>query len=1003
MVDAVIGGIFAVAEEGLCLLDARGNVVQANAAWIATTGRERATVIGRNYWELFPGASPALRELHDRARAGEVLDVPAVPHFHEGDEVWLAGRLAPVALPEGVGLVVSVRDVTALVHAPKPGRSFVRDALRIAGVGFIERDFVHGRVTWSDETFRIFGRDLALGVPTLEEGVKYYTPESWPLVQAAIQSAMVSGTEFEVDAEVRHEKETRSVVIRGEMVRDAAGKAIALRGTVRDITERKRATEATRAAHAELSAVIEACQVPLVAMDLEGNTILWSGGAERLFGWTAAEVLGRPPPCVPPDKHAEVDVVRLGLPEGASFDAVVTERCDRDGRRIPIQVSSGVLRGLTGAARGMVAALVDVREQVALRDALQKSEQRFRATFEGSPIAKILYRVADQRVVEANHAFTELVALSRQDVLGRADGLFSRIFSEGDGARFWAGITHGGAIELELPFRASDGRQGYVLASGERISIGGDEHVLVLMQDITVRRRAEQALREGDERFRQLADTIQEVFWLTDPAKGEMVYVSPGYHLIWGRTVESLFASPRQWIEAIHPDDRERVMHAAMTKQVLGTYDEEYRIVRPDGAIRWIHDRAFPVRDSAGNVIRVAGTAEDVSARRSLESQLRQSQKMEAVGRLAGGVAHDFNNLLSVILSYASLAGDALNENDPLRDDIKEIETAGQRAADLTNQLLAFSRQQVLQPTVLDLNESLRGMERLLQRLLGEDIELRTDLDPALWSVLADRGQFEQIIMNLAVNARDAMADGGKLTITTGNVQLDDAHAQLHFGTKPGSHVRISVTDSGCGMDKGTQANVFEPFFTTKEVGKGTGLGLSTVLGIVQQSGGSIELASEVGVGTTFSVYLPRCEDTPESRRAAVASLPVSRRGETILLVEDDPQLRHLAQGLLARNRYEVLVAASPADALALSERYDKPIDLLLTDVVMPGMNGRQLADRLAPARPHMKVLFMSGYTANVVLERGVSEDDPTAFLQKPITPDSLSRAVRRALDGDVV
>jgi hypothetical protein len=390
--------------------------------------------------------------------------------------------------------------------------------------------------------------------------------------------------------------------------------------------------------------------------------------------------------------------------------------------------------------------------------------------------------------------------------------------------------------------------------------------------------------------------------------------------------------------------------------------------------------------------------AEDVTDKRRLADQFRQAQKMEAVGRLAGGVAHDFNNLLSVILSYASMATASLTHGDPLREDMLEIEKAGRRAAELTGQLLAFSRRQVLQPRIVDLNESLAKMAKMLQRLLGEDIELEFCAGESLEAVRVDPGQIEQVVMNLAVNARDAMPDGGKLTIETCNVDLDEGYVRGHPGTKPGPHVMLAVSDSGVGMDPQTQSHIFEPFYTTKEPGRGTGLGLSTVLGIVEQSGGSIWVYSEPGQGTTFKAYFPRCERRVD-KGVRPSSAPLRRGTETILLAEDEEQLRHLVQGVLQRNGYEVLAAATPAEALMLCQQHGERVHLLLTDVIMPSMNGRMLAERVTLGRPHVKVLYMSGYAGNAVVGHGLL-DDGAAFLPKPVTPEALLRKIRDALDG---
>ncbi len=394
----------------------------------------------------------------------------------------------------------------------------------------------------------------------------------------------------------------------------------------------------------------------------------------------------------------------------------------------------------------------------------------------------------------------------------------------------------------------------------------------------------------------------------------------------------------------------------------------------------------------------------DVTARREaeqasalLKEQLRQSQKMDAVGRLAGGIAHDFNNLLSVILSYSDLIAADLSPTDPSRSDIAEISKAALSAAELTRQLLVFSRQQIITPRVLDLNDIVLAMDKMLRRILGEDVDLVSRLAPELGHVLADPSNTEQVIMNLAINARDAMPTGGKLTIETGNVELDADYARAHLGSKPGPHVMLAVSDTGTGMAPDIQVRIFEPFFTTKETGKGTGLGLSIVFGIAQQAGGSVWVYSEPGKGTTFKVYLPRVEAgvvVSSSSRA-----PVSLHGaETVLLAEDQEQVRAVAAGILRRHGYRVIAAQNAGEALLLCEAHAGPIHLLLTDVVMPHLSGADLAKRIAFTRPGTKVLYMSGYTDDSVVRHGVLEDG-VAFLQKPFTPESLARKVREVLD----
>jgi two-component system cell cycle sensor histidine kinase/response regulator CckA len=380
------------------------------------------------------------------------------------------------------------------------------------------------------------------------------------------------------------------------------------------------------------------------------------------------------------------------------------------------------------------------------------------------------------------------------------------------------------------------------------------------------------------------------------------------------------------------------------------------------------------------------------------EEQLRQAQKMEAIGRLAGGVAHDFNNILSVILSYSDMLMENLRPGEPMRNDLEEIQKAGIRAASLTRQLLAFSRQQVLEPRNLNLNEVMIGIEKMLKRMMGEDVQMRFFPKADLDICYVDPGQIEQVLMNLVVNARDAMPQGGQLTIETSNIVLDEPYVAQHPGSSVGAHVVLSVTDTGTGMDKDTQLRIFEPFFTTKPVGEGTGLGLSTVYGIVKQSGGSVWVYSEVGQGTTFKIYFPRSLKENTEVPAAKLSGSKSVGTETVLLVEDEDQVRTLMSGILKRAGYHVLEANNGGEALLICEQHGGTIHLLLTDVVMPRMNGRQLSDRLIKLRPDLRVLFISGYTKNAIIHHGML-DSGIHFLSKPITPEPLLRKVRQVLD----
>ena len=400
-----------------------------------------------------------------------------------------------------------------------------------------------------------------------------------------------------------------------------------------------------------------------------------------------------------------------------------------------------------------------------------------------------------------------------------------------------------------------------------------------------------------------------------------------------------------------------------------------------------------------GQAVGVQGIARDVTQRRHLEEQLTHAQRMEAIGHLAGGVAHDFNNLLTVVTGYSELVLRRLGAESPVRQEIEQIKKAGERATTLTRQLLAFSRKQMLQPRVLDLNAVLSDVEHLLRRLIGENIQLTMVLGPDLKRVKADPGQMEQIIMNLAVNARDAMPQGGMLTVGTANVVLDDDYANQHVDVKPGQYVMLAVSDTGIGMDDHTRSHIFEPFFTTKVKGKGTGMGLSTVYGIVKQSGGYVWVYSEPNQGSTFKIYLPRIDDPIETQDAANLAEELSAGVETVLLVEDEEAVRSLVCKVLRASGYTVLESLNPADALRIAREHPDPIHLLLTDVVMPQMSGREVANQVIVLRPSTKVLFISGYTDDAIVHHGVL-DPKTAFLHKPFSPDALARKVREVLDN---
>ena len=553
---------------------------------------------------------------------------------------------------------------------------------------------------------------------------------------------------------------------------------------------------------------------------------------------------------------------------------------------------------------------------------------------------------------------------------------------------------------LEYRVRHKDGTWRVLesTASVIRDAKGEPQHLVIVNRDVTERKRAAEALRRSEASFRSVVEDAPYGIYRAS-LSGELVLVNPALQKILG------YASQTELLQANlgtqiyrNPLDHQKVNELLLRQQSFNDVEVEWK--RKDGTPITVRCSGWPIKDESGRVAFLELFAEDVTERRALERQLRMAQKMEAVGRLSGGIAHDFNNLLGVIIGYSQVLKRSLKPEHPLYEHAEEIEKASQRAVSLTRQLLAFSRQQVLEPVILNMNALVSDMEKMLPRLIGEDVALTLTLDPALGQVKADPGQVEQVIMNLAVNARDAMPDGGKLTIQTANVDLDTAYTHQHPGSRVGSYVMLRVTDTGTGIDPEIQAQIFEPFFTTKERDKGTGLGLATVYGVVKQSGGYIAVDSEKGKGASFSVYLLRVENAvaaPDLSNEA----PVSVRGsETILLVEDEESLRKLADMFLRDSGYHVLTAADGAQALQVARQYAGPIHLLLTDVVMPGINGRVLAERLAPSQPGMRILYVSGYTDSFIAGHGVLEAG-AHLLHKPFTEESLTRKVRELLDAN--
>lgn len=758
--------------------------------------------------------------------------------------------------------------------------------------------------------------------------------------------------------------------------------------TVLDVTEHRRTEVAWRAAEGMFRHVFEAANVGKSITDLDGRVYANHALAD-LLGYTRDELNSLRWQDMTPAEDIEPTLVRMDeLRRTGEPQRFLKRYVRKDGGIVWADVHVAA----AGPSR-VICTVIDVTDRVAAEAALRASEARFAAAFQRGPAAMSITTIADGRFVDANDAFVRLFGYERDELRGKTSLELGLLQPRQRASIIAAQRASGGLRDAELVAYAKSGAAKRITFSSNEVELGGEACYVTTMLDLTEHHRVADALRASEERFRATFDQAAVGIAHVAP-DGRLMMVNRKLCDILGYSREEL--DGRTFNDITDPEDRAE--GAEMLQRLLAgeiaSHEREKRYVRKDGTLMWAHLSASIVRGVAGTPSYLVAVIEDISARKQaeaererLEAQVIATQKMEAIGLLAGGVAHDFNNVLAVILSCADLAADEVPEGHRVREDLEQIRSAAERAAALTRQLLAFSRRQILEPQRCNLNALVSNAAAMLRRILGEDIELSVFLADDLGDVRADPGQLDQVIMNLVVNARDAMTRGGRLTIETANV--DDAEGR--------AWAAITVTDTGIGMDEATTKRVFDPFFTTKGQGRGTGLGLSTVYGIVSQSGGEISVDSKLDVGTTFRVRLPRLIAAPAPRVEAIR--PSAPTGdETVLIVEDEAQVRQVAERILRGAGYEVLTAASPGDALVLFETEGCRIDLLVTDMVMPHLSGRDLANRLSRQWPALKVLFMSGYTDDEELHDG--RDRQARFLAKPFTGPDLLRKVREVLDG---
>jgi two-component system, cell cycle sensor histidine kinase and response regulator CckA len=838
-------------------------------------------------------------------------------------------------------------------------------------------------VRWSDEIYRVLGYEVGQIDANRSNFFRGVHPEDVPRIQETLAKVLGERAGASVEYRILHpDGSVRHIQGHVNIVCDErTGKRLRLVGTVQDLTERKQAEEAL----AQLALIVESSDDAISSVALDGKIVSWNKGAQRIYGYSESEALGQSIGIIsPPDRPQEIPQLLERLRRGERIPAFETVRVRKDGQPIDVSLTISPVFDHGGKIVGTAAVARD-------NTARKREEERSRRLAQVVDSATELISTGDPegRITFMNRAFLQAIGWSEEEVLGKyfRDVVLSPNNSPELREEIRTGIMERDGWKGECLHCRKDGSDFPVYLSVGHLR---DRHGRAIGNVGIVRDLTESKLAE--ERFYKAFHLNPEPITLATLSDGRYLDVNESFLRSTGYSREDVIGRTSMELKFWERlEDRARLIEALQKHGSVRDLEITFRT--KTGAQRTALDSADVIEINGQTC--VIAILKDITERKALEKQLRQLQKMEAVGQLSGGIAHDFNNLLGVILGYSELLEAGLDRTDKLHKTALEIKKAGQRAASLTRQLLAFSRQQVLEARVLNLNAVVGDTAKMLRRLIGEHIQVITLLASDLGQIKADQGQIEQVIINLAVNSRDAMPEGGKITIETRNIELDEAYAHRHPATVAGKYIELAVTDNGVGMDAQTQSHIFEPFFTTKELGKGTGLGLATVYGVVKQSGGCVWVYSELGIGTTFKVYLPRVDAALQPSPRVNTEKALARGSETILLVEDEASLRTLTRTMLEQNGYTVLEAGGGEEAMEVARRADCHIDLLLTDMVMPGMNGRAVAYNLSRIRPEVKVLYMSGYSGFSSREPAESGDP---LLAKPFTRDTLLRKLDEVL-----
>jgi two-component system cell cycle sensor histidine kinase/response regulator CckA len=990
------------APDAIVTVDQSGVIVLVNAQAEKLFGYRRAELIGQPAEILI---SEHFRGQHNAQHSRFLVAPPERPMVvglelfglcKDGSEFPAEIRLSPLETRGGILVSSAIRDI-------RDRRRTEEDLRRLASIVVCSDDAIVGKTLEGIITSWNAGAERMYGYPAKEaigKSVSMLAPIDRPDEIPEILERLKRGEivdHFET-LRVRKNGEVFATEITVSPIRDAMERIVGASTIGRDISVRKDAEKHLAQMESKYRGLLEAAPDVMVVVNQAGEIVLLNLQAEKQFGYHRDELLGQKVKNIIPEGFAErliADALRSAEDALAQQIGTGIELYGRrkDGSNFPIEIMLSPLESAEGVL--VTAAIRDISVRRNAEKHLAQMEARYRGLLEAAPDAMVVVNQGGE-IVLLNVRAEKQFGYRRDELVGqKVKNIIPQGFAErliADGTRSAAeALAQQIGTGIELIGRRKDESEFPIEIMLSPLDGADGILVTAAIRDITDRQRREYELS----RLAAVVESSYDAIVSLTP-QGIILSWNSGAERIFGYSAREAMGQSILFLSTLDRLDEDPKLLERIKRADTVEHFETIRM-RKDGTPIHVALTLSPIKSSDGQVVGVSSVARDVTESRHLEAMLRQSQKMEAVGQLAGGVAHDFNNLLGVILGYTELLLNRLSPNDPQRKDIEQVQKAGDRAALLTRQLLAFSRKQVLQPKVLDINAVVTGVEKLLQRLIGENIQLLAVLKPDVCRVKADPGQLEQIIMNLALNAKDAMPAGGKLTIETSNVEFDEEYAIRNPSTERGPHVMLAVTDTGCGMDAKTKAHMFEPFFTTKEFGKGTGLGLSTVYGIVKQSGGSIWVYSEPGIGTTFKIYLPSVDEVLEIASPNNKAENVVVGSQTILIVEDDAALLQITHRSLEEVGYLILEARSPEEAINICASHTGPIHLMVTDVVLPGMSGVKLASHLSVPRPEMKVLYVSGYTDDTIFHHGVLEQG-LAFLQKPFSQRALARKVSEVL-----